>query len=477
MLLTITTTHQPATDLGFLLHKNPARPQSEDLGFGQAHVFYPEAGADRCTAALLLEVDPIALARRGGNRSEDGPPLEPYVNDRPYAASSFLSVALTRMFRSAMAGTSKERPELVDMAIPLEATLACLPCRGGESLLRLLFEPLGYIVDVSGHDLDTTFPDWGPSVYFRVTLRGTCRLRDLLAHLYVLVPVLDDNKHYFVGDDEVAKLLRHGQGWLASHPACDLITRRYLKHQRSLADEALAQLLRDEEVDPDEPGERYAREEAALERPIRLDEQRIGAVLAALKACSAKSVVDLGCGEGKLVRELLQEPAFQRIVGLDVAHRALERAHNRLHLDSMPERQRGRVTLLHGSLFYRDRRIHGFDAATLVEVIEHFDPPRLRAFERVVFEFARPGTIVVTTPNAEYNVHFADLATCKLRHKDHRFEWKRAEFEAWARRVADQYRYQVRFMGIGADDPTTGAPTQMAVFTRILIERPGEVAS
>jgi 3' terminal RNA ribose 2'-O-methyltransferase Hen1 len=347
------------------------------------------------------------------------------------------------MFRSAMAGTSKERPELVDTALPLEATLACLPCRGGEELLRRLFEPLGYEVTASRAVLDTSFPDWGMSPYFRVSLRATCRLRDLLTHLYVLVPVLDDEKHYFVGDDEVAKLLRHGEGWLSDHPACELITKRYLRHQRSLADEALRQLLRDEEVDADEPAERHAREEEMLERPIRLDEQRIGAVVATLKASGAKAVVDLGCGEGKLVRALLREPSFERIVGLDVAHRALERAAERLRLESLPERERSRVTLLHGSLLYRDKRMAGFDAAALVEVIEHLDPPRLHAFERVVFEFARPRTVIVTTPNAEYNVHFEGLASGKLRHKDHRFEWTRAELEAWARTVADRFGYSV----------------------------------
>jgi 3' terminal RNA ribose 2'-O-methyltransferase Hen1 len=467
MLLTITTTHQPATDLGFLLHKNPARPQSDEFGFGRVHVFYPEARAERCTAALLIEVDPIALSRGRGERRDEGAPLEPYVNDRPYAASSFLSVALIRMFRNAMAGTSKERAELVETIIPLEATIACLPCRGGEDLVRALFKPLGYAVDATRGELDSAFPEWGMSPYFQVTLRASCRLRDLLTHLYVLIPVLDDNKHYFVGDDEVAKLLRHGEGWLSAHPACELIAKRYLRHQRSLADAALGQLLRDEEVDPDEPAERHAREEEGLERPIRLDEQRIGTVLSALKASGARSVVDLGCGEGKLVRALLKEPAFERIVGLDVAHRALEHARDRLGLDSLPERQRARVSLLHGSLFYRDKRIHGFDAATLVEVIEHLDPPRLRAFERVVFEFARPGIVVLTTPNAEYNVHFPALAGGKLRHKDHRFEWTRAELEAWARQVAERHQYDVRFMGIGADDATTGAPTQMAVFTRI----------
>lgn len=469
MLLTISTTHQPATDLGYLLHKNPSRAQTDELPFGRVHVFYPEATPERCTAALLVEVDPVLLSRGTGNRPGEGQPLEPYVNDRPYAASSFLSVAITRMFRSAVAGTSKDRPELVETAIPLEATIACLPCRGGKELLLRLFEPLGYVVDAELRDIDPAFPDWGKSPYFRVTVRRTCRLRDLLTHLYVLVPVLDDDKHYFVGDAEVAKLLRHGEGWLASHPACELITKRYLKNFRSLADAALGQLLRGES-DADEPVERPVRErdEEALERTIRLDEQRIDTVVATLKAAGAKSVVDLGCGEGKLVRALAKEMAFDRIVGLDVAHRSLERARERLA--DLPERQRARAKLLHGSLFYRDKRIHGFDAAALVEVIEHLDPPRLRAFERVVFELARPGTVIVTTPNAEYNVHFPALAHGKMRHKDHRFEWTRAEFETWARGVAAIHGYDVRFSGIGKNGDLTGPPTQMAIFTTVTAE-------
>jgi 3' terminal RNA ribose 2'-O-methyltransferase Hen1 len=463
MLLTITTTHRPATDLGYLLHKNPARPQLEDLPFGRAHIFYPEATNARCTAALLLEVDPVGLSRGDGRRGE-GQPLEPYVNDRPYVASSFLSVAMTRCFRNAIAGTSRERPDLANEALPLEATVACLPCRGGEDLLRRLFSPLGYELGVTSSPLDAAFPEWGGSAYFRVTLRATTRLRELLTHLYVLLPVLDDEKHYFVGDDEVAKLLRHGEGWLAAHPERELIAKRYLRHQRSLADAALAQLLRAEESDPEEPGERHAEEEASLERPMRLDDARIGAVVAVMKASGAKSVVDLGCGEGKLLRAALREPTFERIVGLDVSHRALERARDRLQLESMPERRRERLMLLHGSLLYRDKRLAGFDAAALVEVIEHLDPARLRSFERVVFEFARPRTVVLTTPNAEYNVHFEGLGAGRLRHKDHRFEWTRAELEGWAARVAEAHGYRVRFLPVGEERPPTGAPTQMAIF-------------
>jgi 3' terminal RNA ribose 2'-O-methyltransferase Hen1 len=466
VLLTLTTTFQPATDLGFLLHKNPERVHSDELSFGHVHVFYPEATEARCTAAVLLDVDPIALVRGRGEAGRERPPLEPYVNDRPYAASSFLSVALTRTFRSALAGKCKERPELVDVALPLEATLACIPCRGGEVILRSLFEPLGYEVDIEQKPLDAMFAGWGPSPYFRVTLRATCKLRDLLAHLYVLVPVLDDEKHYFVGDDEVDKLLRHGETWLAAHPARELIARRYLKHRRSLAEEALRRLLRHEDLDADEPAERHAREEETLERPMRLDEERIRAVVAVLSAAGARSVVDLGCGEGRLLRALLAEPRFERILGVDVTHRALERAADRIHLATLPERQRERVSLLHGSLLYRDARLAGFDAATLVEVIEHLDPARLPTFERVVFELARPRAVVLTTPNAEYNRHFPGLADGGVRHKDHRFEWTRGELASWAGGVAARFGYTVKLSGIGPEDPTTGPPTQMAIFMR-----------
>src|SRR3712207_77353 len=158
MLLTITTTHAPATDLGYLLHKNPARLQSFDLTFGRAHVFYPEASAERCTAALLLDVDPVGLVRnRRGGPAGEGFALEQYVNDRPYAASSFLSVAIARVFGSALAGTSKERPDLARTPIPLTARLSVLPCRGGEGFLRRLFEPLGYAVAATHHPLDEHF--------------------------------------------------------------------------------------------------------------------------------------------------------------------------------------------------------------------------------------------------------------------------------------------------------------------------------
>jgi 3' terminal RNA ribose 2'-O-methyltransferase Hen1 len=467
MLLTISTTHRPATDLGYLLHKNPARAQSLELSFGRAHVVYPEADADRCTAALILDVDPIGLVR--GRRGPDGEGglLSQYVNDRPYAASSFLSVAISDAFGTAMAGRSKERPELAASAIPLEARLSAVPCRGGEELLRRLFEPLGYLVAATPHALDDTAPEWGASRYFTVTLTAEKRLAELLAHIYVLVPVLDDEKHYWVGDAEVEKLLRVGEGWLATHPERELITRRYLKHRHSLVRDAIARLVTEEEEAQDAESGPTARdaEEGALERPMSLNEQRLAAVLGALRASGATSVVDLGCGEGRLLRMLLEDRAFHRIVGMDVSYRALEIASDRLRLDRLPPMQRERIELIHGSLMYRDQRLTGFDAAAVVEVIEHLDPPRLAAFERVAFEYARPANVVLTTPNSEYNVRWPTLPAGRFRHRDHRFEWTREEFQEWATRVADRFGYGVRFAPVGPEDAEVGSPTQMGMFT------------
>ena len=483
MLLTLSTTHRPATDLGHLLRKNPARPQAFELSFGKAHVFYPEANEARCSVALLVEVDPVGLVRNRRGPAGEGGLLEQYVNDRPYAASSFLSVAIAEVFGSALAAQSKERPDLVNRPIPLRATLSALPCRGGEEFLRKLFEPLDYRVSATRLPLDETFPEWGESAYHRVELEATLPLHQLLSHLYVLVPVLDNDKHYWVGDDEVTKLLRHGDGWLAGHPERDAITRRYLKHQRSLVTDALAQLVDESDPHPDDTAETRGLAEAALETRISgapnsnatpagsetgapsLNEMRLGTVLAVLKAGGATSILDLGCGEGKLLRLLLKERQFTRITGLDVSHRALEIAAENLHYDRLPALQKERLKLLHGSLMYRDERLAGFDAAAVVEVIEHLDPPRLAAFERVLFACARPGTVVLTTPNREYNGQWETLPAGQFRHRDHRFEWTRAEFQDWATRIAARFNYTVRFLPVGPEDAAVGSPTQMAVFT------------
>jgi 3' terminal RNA ribose 2'-O-methyltransferase Hen1 len=301
-----------------------------------------------------------------------------------------------------------------------------------------------------------------------LTLKGQVTVHDVLSHLYVLLPVLDDQKHYYIGDAEVDKLLRHGEGWLSRHPGHKLIVSRYLKRRSSLVDQAFARLFRDEGAAVEAIESRTseaAHGEQDLERSMTLHTQRLNLVANKLKELEAKSVVDLGCGEGKLLRRLLADRYFDRVIGMDVSHRSLEIASSRLRLERLPERQRKRLELLQGSLVYRDKRLNGFDGAALVEVIEHLDSVHLSTLERVVFEFARPRHILVTTPNREYNVLFPSLPAGAMRHGDHRFEWSRSEFATWAESVGTRFNYEVRYEPVGTVDPQYGPPSQMAVFS------------
>ena len=462
MLITISTTRSPATDLAILLNKNAARFQTTPLSFGKAHVFYPIATEAECKAVLLLDIDPIEIIRTK-KRSSDMP-LEQYVNDRPYVASSFLSVALSQSFGTTLNGRCRLRPDLVDEILPLKVEIHVVLARGGAELIGRLFSPLGYKVTIKGYPLDEQFAEWGESNIYQVGLENNLTIKELLRHLYLLLPVLDNKKHYFVGEEEMEKLLKHGKGWLSQHPEKELISTRFLKFQRSLAKLALERLSEGEETEEQEIKPKTLEEE--FEESRSLNEERYGTVLSALKNHEVVSVLDIGCGEGKFLKLLMHERRFKRIVGMDVAIRLLEIATDKLNINKLPQLQKERISLMHGSLMYRDKRLAGFDAITVIEVIEHLEPYRLVHFERVLFEFASPQLIIITTPNVEYNVLWEKLSSGKFRHPDHRFEWNRQEFQGWASRMAVKYHYKVNFLPIGPEDPQFGAPTQMGIFKK-----------
>ncbi|MDH6578664.1 3' terminal RNA ribose 2'-O-methyltransferase Hen1 [Kitasatospora sp. MAP5-34] len=502
MFISISTTgtaDRPATDLGFLLHKHPDKVQRFSTSHGEAHVFYPEATEAACTAALLLDIDPIALVRRGRGKGRGGSAatgnvasaLAQYVNDRPYAASSLLAVALRTVFRTAMKGVCETRPGLAEQPLPLRIVLPAVPANaagegGPAAMVRQLFEPLGWQVEAETIALDASFPEWGESRYVRLELAATVRLADALQQLYVLLPVLDGSKHYWVAPDEVDKLLDAGEGWLGGHPELALITRRYLARRWSLTRTAMErlELARLAEADDREPEEidnavddseedsaEGVVEEAvaetgqqAKEKPLSLAVQRRQAILAALGEVGAARVLDLGCGQGELVGALLKDSRVTEVLGVDVSARALAAAARKLRLDRMTERQAARVELVQGALTYTDARLKGYDAAVLSEVIEHLDLPRLPALEYAVFGAARPGAVVVTTPNVEYNVRWETLPAGQVRHADHRFEWDRAQFLAWAERVGRTYGYTVTVRPVGPYDDEVGSPTQLALF-------------
>jgi 3' terminal RNA ribose 2'-O-methyltransferase Hen1 len=473
MLIQLTCYAANAPEIGYLLAKNPASVFERDFSAGTAWVFYPEVADDHITVALVTEIDPIGLVR--GPAALAG--LDQYVNDRPYVASSLTSVALNLAFRTAMSGESQSLPARLGERLRWVVELPAIACDAGDEFSARLFTPLGYTVAATRLPLDVRFPEWGQSELYHLRLEGEQTVRDVLNHLYVLLPVLDNAKHYYVAASELEKLLARGDVWLAAHPERELIARRYLRYQRPLVTSALARLAENEPASADDPpsdeeisaggSDATASTEAApVEKEPGLHEQRLEAVLRAVRDSGARTLVDLGCGEGKLLALALKERHLTRLLGIDVSSVALARARRRLRLDTLPPAQRERIELTLGSLLYRDARLAGFDAAALVEVIEHLDAPRLGAMERVVFEHAQPRRVIVTTPNREYNPHWEALGETRLRHVDHRFEWTRAEGQAWAARVATSYGYTAQWSEVGPLDPTLGAPSQMVIFDR-----------
>lgn len=453
MLMTLSCTacdnFDPA-DLGYLVHKHPDKVQTYSVAHGKVHVFYPEVSPQRCRLSMLLEIDPVGLVRRPGQG------LDQYVNDRPYAASSFFAVAMNRVFREALLGRCKDRPQLVKQELDLEVQLSVVRCQ--PDYLRQLFLPLGYAVETINHALDPHL-GWHQGPYHTVTLKGRCPLQQLLNHLYILLPVLDRQKHYYVDKDELEKLLLKGEGWLAQHPQKNSIVERYLKFRSGLTRDALARLQEDN-ADPERITLEADQAEEELEKPVRLHDLRLDRVTELLKESGFSHIADLGCGSGKLVSRLRKFRQFQRIQAVDVSYQALVMAKEKLRSED------ARIELLHGSLLYRDSRLQGCQAVAMVEVIEHLDPPRLRACTKNLFAFLKPQLVIITTPNREYNQLFPNLNAGRLRHNDHRFEWTRCEFHAWAQETAGQHGYRVDFEDLGPADPIHGSPSQMGVFRR-----------
>jgi len=459
MILNISTTHQPATDLSWLLHKHPSKLQSFSISGGKAHVFYPENTEEKCTATLLLDLNNVDLVRKlkvPGGGSLD---LQHYVNDRPYTASSFMSTAIAKVFSSGLNGRCNDRPELLNQAWDFEVTIGALRVNGGMENLERIFKPLGYEIDIKGIEYDEKFMDWGDSPYYMVHLKNHCTLQELLSHLYILLAVYDKDRHYWISDSEIDKLFNKGGTWLQKHPAREFILRRFLKNLGPLTKKALERF----EVDEDQE----TKEISIKKERSPLHKQRLETVTELLKQSGAKTIIDLGCGEGKLLKLLLPVYQFDYILGMDVSMRSLRIAKEKLYLDNMTPNERKRIDLIQSSLTYRDERLEGFDAAALVEVIEHLEPESLHSLELAVFKYAKPKTVIITTPNKEYNQLYEFLEEGKMRHGDHRFEWTRKEFQEWANKVASAYNYQVSFGGIGEEDETFGTPSQLALFSGV----------
>jgi len=458
--LTITTTHSPATDLGYLLHKHPDKVQSFNISGGKAVVFYPEATEERCTATLLIDINNIDLVRVL-RIPVDYSLLKHYVNDRPYVASSFMSSAISKVYGTAMNGNCKARPELTDIEMPLRCKLSPINVKGGEEFIRRMFEPLGYDLDIHRLPVDPINPEWGDSDYYSIALTNKILLKDLLSQLHILIPVFDRQRHYWISKQNVDVLLEKGSDWLPAHPEVEVITKYFLKHIRTLTQMALDRLLADENQNHNDEVSSNPVKSNITEN---LNQQRYRAVMETLRQLGGKKVLDLGCGDGRLIELRLKYIRFPKIIGMDVSYRSLQRAKARLYMDEMSPKMKARIDFIHGSLLYRDERLKGSDIAVILEVIEHIDPDRLIDLEKVVFKFARPVNVILTTPNREYNPVYGLENPSEYRHPDHRFEWSRDQFTSWVERVGSDYDYSVTLQSIGDVHSEFGSPTQMAVF-------------
>jgi 3' terminal RNA ribose 2'-O-methyltransferase Hen1 len=457
MLLTLTCQGQEAPEFSYLLYKNPYRVNQFSLSFGQAVVFYPEFTPDKVSCSLLLNIDPLVLSKDKGRQFG----LFDYISDRPYASTSFMSVAISRVFSSALGGRCQEKPELVDKELDLMAEIICLPCQP-ELNLEMFFVPLGYEVSVDRRKPDQAFEKLGENPYVNLTIRGRVTISEMLRHLYILIPIFGGRKHYFVDRDEVEKLLRLGGEWLKSHPYREQITYLYLARFKKLTRLALDRIEDGEAGAIEDDGE-YSGFASRFFRGEPLSKVRLEFILQELRLSGARSVLDLGCGEGRLLLRLAHDDRFDRIVGLDISLTALKKAEERL-FKAYKGRPQG-LELIQGALTYADGRLKGFDAAVCQEVLEHLDAWRMPIFEKVLFGFLKPKTIIVTTPNVDYNVNYPGLTEGQLRHQDHRFEWNRAQFTQWASSVAEKNGYTVRVSDLGELDQKSGRPTQFGVFT------------
>lgn len=462
MLINITVTGENAKALSYILWKNPDHIFDREFSSGHVVVFFSEYSNQKATASLLVLVDSVGMVR-----SEWGRISSSYVDHRPYAASSIASVALKEAYSSAFAGKSEtaEIDAVIKQKLPVEIELSSVWVKGGVQSIHDFFEPLGYAVNAEKLLYESKWLK-SDSCVFNVTLTGMQTILDLLRHLYVLLPALDNKKHYFVNENEIVKLLSHGEGWLETHPYKERIVSRYLIHRHNLIEEALEQLA--EEVQDEETEENAAGAEEAMERPIRLQEERLQTALAVMRTLDPAplKIGDIGCGSGDFIRLIENDRAFSEVIGMDVSSKVLQIAEKRLHLDRRNAWQSPKISLIHGSLAYKDSRLKGLDAVLMFEVIEHIDAIKLPVVEYNIFEFLTPGYVMVSTPNKEYNQLFPSLEKNALRHRDHRFEWTRDEFRQWAGAVTAKYPYEVDFFQVGPRDDNLGAPTQMAVFRK-----------
>jgi 3' terminal RNA ribose 2'-O-methyltransferase Hen1 len=445
MQLTIQASGDNVQAISYLLAKNPNNLYERNHKGHLVRLFYSKFTETELEVTIFVTPDPIEMVKNNSNSYD----ITHYINDREFAVSSIFCSFIRSALGTALNGQPKEEHlKWVNHPFSFNFEFGPVVSSLSDEKLMNLFEPIGYEVTINRPEIEYSFPIKTKSSARYLSIKGMKTLQEGLRHLFVLIPVIDNYKHYFIDEKEIEKLERYGEGWLEQHPLRDLIYRQALRFKE------IYSLV-----------ENSSKDEKKVEpvKKVRLNELRYEKIVNAVSQMKPRSVVDFGSGEGKLSVQLGFVEGITEILAVEPSEsaslKALERFNKVKNKEKfvIPE-------LLWGSLFYYDERLKDKDVIILCEVIEHIDETRLpKAMDTLLHDY-QPGALIITTPNREYNELY-DMEE-HLRHNDHRFEWTRAEFRQWCTERNYSNDYELLFDGIGEEHPSHGFPTQMCIFKR-----------
>lgn len=445
MQLTIRATGDNVKAISYLVSKNPENLYERNQKGHLVRMFYSKFADKELEMTVFVTPDPLELMQNKSNSFD----ITHYINDREFAVSSIFCSFIRSALGTALNGQPKEEyAQWVGHEFPFVLELGPVASTLSDQQLKDLFEPMGYQVDIERPEIHYSFQLKESSTVRTLTLTGYQTLQNSLRHLFVLIPVIDNYKHYFIDEKEIEKLERYGDGWLEEHPMREMIYRQALRFKEIYS---LVESPNTEEK-PEEPV-----------RKVRLNEMRYEKIVETAKLLKPNSIVDFGSGEGKLAVQLGFINGVQEVLAVEPSQAATLKAVKRF--EKVKDRSSFiEPTTLWGSLFYYDERLKGKDLIILCEVIEHIDAQRLpKAFDTILNLYA-PESLIITTPNQEYNEIY-DMED-HFRHDDHRFEWTRQEFQEWCKARNHLDLYELEFSGIGEENLNQGFPTQMCVFKR-----------
>lgn len=456
MQLAIKATGEGAKMLSFLLSKNPQNLYDRMEKGYRVRLTYTVFSDSEVEALIFVTPDPVELVKNSPDTYE----ITQYINDREFVVSSIFCSNTRSALGTALNGRPKE--EYLDWAKhAFQLTIGFGPVATDlpDAAIKNLFEPLGYQTEIERGRADYNFQFKERSSARFINLQSKVTLQNALQHLFVLIPVLDDYRHYFIDEREIEKLERYGEGWLADHPLKELIIKRTLRF-RELIDQMVLNSHQTELIN-----EAVTPEPNISSQPVvRLNKLRYQRLVKIIEDLAAReSIVDFGAGEGKLSVRLGFIPGVKEILAVEPTEKEQLRALKRF---SEASRKDDFIapTPVWGSLFYYDEQLCGKDVMILSEVIEHIDESRLPRVMDTILGSYKPQVLLITTPNAEYNPVYQMEEG--IRHKDHRFEWSRAEFAEWTYCLARNYAYEVQIDGIGEEAEGYGHPSQLAILTR-----------